>query len=78
MIDRFAHRLLLSRERLGLTQEEVGKRSHLVGQTISHFECGRREPSLRNLRNLCLALDVSANYLLGLPERLERGVKADG
>ena len=32
---------------------------------ISHYECGRREPNLRNLRLIAMACRVSADYLIG-------------
>lgn len=59
-----AERLACVRRMRDMTQAELGKRARLLGQAVSHFECGRRLPSADNLRALCLALDVSADYLL--------------
>ncbi len=58
----------------GLSQVEVAERCNLKPAAISHFECGRRLPSLANLRSLIQALEVSADLVLatgpwGHPER---------
>lgn len=52
------------REAKGLTQDQLGQRSGLQNTAISHFEKGRRLPSLPNLCRLCKALGVDANRLL--------------
>jgi transcriptional regulator with XRE-family HTH domain len=48
----------------GLTQEELAERAGLQQSAISHYEAGRREPNLANLRRLVWALGESADYLL--------------
>lgn len=62
----FASRLRTAREARGLTQVDLAARTGIVQNALSHYECGRREPSLDNLRRLAVALGVSAGYLLGL------------
>lgn len=49
---------------LGMTQEELKQRTGLKPTAISHFECGRRRPCLKNLLLLCFALQCSPNDLL--------------
>ena len=59
-----SERLACVRQMRGLTQADLGRMARLQGQAVSHFECGRRLPSADNLRALCIALNVSADYLL--------------
>jgi transcriptional regulator with XRE-family HTH domain len=68
----FAQRLVQARARRGLTQVEVQQRSGIAPTALSHMEHGHREPSLANLRALAQALDVSADYLLGLQDQPSR------
>lgn len=64
----FGERLKKTRLDRGLTQGQVQARTKLHWTAIAHFEKGRRTPSLANLRRLCEALDVSADYLIGLSD----------
>ncbi len=61
----FGKRVKESRLALGLTQAELARRAELQESWISHFETGRRKPSIRNLLKLSDALRISADYLLG-------------
>lgn len=61
----FPERLRSTRESRGFTQEQLADKSNLQTSAISHFECGRRMPSLANFVALCDALLVSADSLLG-------------
>lgn len=60
--------IALARERRGMTQVELGKKTGLSPVAISHFECGRRAPDAHNLRRLSLALNESADFILELPQ----------
>jgi len=62
----FWFNLQVARSIRNLTQAELSKLSKLHPSSISHFERGKREPSLHNLVRLCRALNCSADYLLGL------------
>lgn len=55
-----------------LTQVEIAVATGLRVTAVSHFECGRRAPSAANLKALCRALHISADYLLGLPDNLPK------
>ena len=60
-------RLSAVRERRGLTQGEVAHRAHLPQQAISRLERGDRIHVRSDvLARLAIALDVSADVLLGL------------
>ena len=68
----FAHRLLLSRQKRGLTQKQLESAARLPSGTLSQYETGTRSPGLGHLRNLCKALGVSAGQaqlllIRGLP-----------
>ena len=56
----------LKRARLvrGMTQAQLAKAAGLPQSAISHFESGRRLPSLKNFAALCNALGVQAGSLL--------------
>lgn len=60
----FPHRLRQAREMQELTQEEVAEKAGMKPAAISHFETGQRQPNLRNLVKLCLALGRPPNYFL--------------
>lgn len=59
-------RLKSRRERLGLSQQELGDRVGMAYQAISRYEANRSEPSAETLAKMAAALEVSADYLLGL------------
>lgn len=61
----FGNRVKESRLAGGWTQHQLAELSGLQESWISHFEVGRRRPSVGNLLKLCDALDVSADFLLG-------------
>ena len=62
-------RLIAVRERLGITQGEVARRVRLPQQAISRLERGEREHVRSDvLARFAVALDVSADVLLGLRE----------
>ncbi len=60
----FATRLYHARGALDFTQEQLAERSGLQQSTIGHYEAGRREPNLTNLRRLVWATGSDADYLL--------------
>jgi transcriptional regulator with XRE-family HTH domain len=60
----FRHNLRRIREMSELTQEQLAEMTGLQPAAISHFETGERQPSLRNLVKLCLALDIRSDDLV--------------
>lgn len=73
----FPNRLVTSRNKRGLSQEDLAKRSNLQPSAISHFETGTRKPSFDNLRRLADALEVSSDYLLGRTDDPNGIIKGD-
>jgi transcriptional regulator with XRE-family HTH domain len=63
------NRLITVRERRGLTQVEIAQRAHLPQQAISRLERGERTHVRSDvLARLAIALETSADFLLGLCE----------
>jgi len=61
----FCDRLRAAREMRELSQLELAERAQLQQAAVSHYESGTRRPSLRNLRRLAEALEVTTDYLVG-------------
>lgn len=59
-------RLQRAREARGLTLAEMGERVGLARQSVSRYERGGHDPTAGVLRRFCVALEVSADELLGL------------
>ena len=70
----FQERLLLARRRAGVSQGQLAKRTEMYASDISKMERGRMLPTAPRLRRLAEALDVSADYLLGLTDDQPVGV----
>lgn len=52
----------------GMSQREIADRIHVHPSAITQYLNGRSAPALDTLARLCLALDVSADYLLGITD----------
>jgi len=68
----FAEMLRAARQHRDFTPEHLSQASGVDRTAISHFERGARDPSVDTLRKLAIALDVTADYLLGLTEDTRR------
>ena len=67
-------RVLLSRRRAGLTQQELATAAGVTATTIARLEQGRTQRmTTESLERMSRALGVSADYLLGLSDRREGG-----
>ncbi len=62
----FGEKLRRLRETAGISQTELGRAIQSTQRKISYLERDTCEPSLDDLRKLCLYFDVSADYFLGL------------
>lgn len=60
------NRIRKLRNRLGLSQEKLGKELGLSQQTINNYEKELREPKLKTWEKLAEFYDVSVEYLMGL------------
>jgi transcriptional regulator with XRE-family HTH domain len=61
----FPRRLRAARVLRALSQLELAERARLQQTAVSHYESGARRPSLRNLRRLAEALEVTTDFLVG-------------
>lgn len=64
----FSERLKTIRKERGLTQADLAKLIGIKKAAITRWESGSREPNFTRLVELCDALDVSSDYLLGRTE----------
>lgn len=59
-------RVRIRRQALGITQERLAEMVDISPSFIGHIERGTRKLSVETLYSLCVALGVSADYLMGL------------
>ena len=55
------------REDKDLSQGMLGEKLSMTQRKLSYIENNKYEPSLADIRKICLFFDVSADYLLDLP-----------
>ena len=77
----FGARIRSARERIGLTRDNLAKRTNIQYHTLAKYESSTREPDFETLVVLASALRVSTDYILGCKEdqaRLKKkGLNAD-
>lgn len=56
------------RKEAGLTQKQLAKMLNKSETGFASWEQGLSEPSVNDLRLLCMILNVSADYLIGLED----------
>ena len=62
----FGQRLREIREQERMTQSELAQKAGMTAMHVSHFECGRRLPSLENFAAMMRVLGDHSEYLLAL------------
>lgn len=62
----FAERLKTAMDRQGVTRYSLAKATHIAPGAVYYWMQGVREPSAESLRRICYALEISADWLLGL------------
>jgi len=72
----FAHRLVTLRKERGLTQQALADAVGIHVSNVRRYEAGNSQPNLDVVRNLAIALSVSADSLLFDPD--ERGPEDPG
>lgn len=63
-LQQIGERIANRRKQFGLTQEALAEKAGLTTQFVSYAESGKRAMRPENLLKICLALGVSADYLL--------------
>jgi len=67
-----AEKIYRARLRKQWTQEDLAKRANITQAAVSRLESGRlANPTADVVRSLCLALDISSDYLINLHKELE-------
>lgn len=61
-------RLKFIREAKNLTQFELADKAEINRVQYRKYELGINVPSVEKLKKLCIALEVSADWILGLPK----------
>ncbi len=67
-MEKFRERLTEILETNKINQSELARQLNIERQGITNYKNGNSIPSLDTFKNLCLYLDVSADYLLGIEE----------
>lgn len=63
-MDSIGQRIKALRETAHLTQEQLGEKVGVTGVTIMRYEKGLRQPKLKMLANIAMALDAPFSYLI--------------
>ena len=66
----FGEKVRRLREEQELTQGVLGERLQMTQRRVSYIENDRYEPSLADIRAICRYFQISADYLLELPDNL--------
>ena len=69
----FQERITEAIKASGLTQKQIAKELHISEGNITNWKKGENYPSIEILFKLCILLNESADYLLGLED--ETGAK---
>lgn len=72
--EQFGRRVRQSREERGWSQGDLARECGLTPSGVAHFEAGRREPRLTSIVRLAEALDISADYLVGISNQPQASV----
>ncbi len=67
MMLNFGEKIKSLREDLDLNQTELGKAVNMTQRKVSYIECGKYEPSIDDIIELCHFFKVSSDYLLNIP-----------
>ncbi len=68
MNEKFKKRLKEEIKLSGMTTKELGEKVGVSNEMITQYYTTSKMPSLETFEKLCRALDVSADYLLGLSD----------
>jgi len=71
----FGEKIRNLREDADLNQTRLGKAVNMTQRKISYIECGKYEPSVEDIIAFCHYFQVSADYLLDIPEKFRKNKK---
>lgn len=61
-------RLRVAIKQSGMTESDIAQKISVSQSCIAHYVKGDALPSLDTFANLCLALDIKSDYLLGISD----------
>lgn len=67
----YTERLLLAREKRGISQKELSEIIGLKQQQYARYEKGINIMPVTHLKKICIALNISADYILGLTKEIK-------
>lgn len=67
----YNERLLLAREKKGLSQKELSEIIGLKQQQYARYEKGINIMPITYLKKICIALNISADYIIGLTNNIK-------
>lgn len=70
---RLGNLVRIKRKELKMTQEKMAEKVGVSTAFLGHIERGTRILSVETLYRLCVALGMSADYLIGLEEKTIQG-----
>lgn len=65
---KFQERLIQELDNSSLSQKQIAEKLHIRESNITNWKKGENIPSLEVFYNLCVLLEVSSDYLLGLSD----------
>lgn len=66
LVEYYGERIKLARKRIGLTQQQAAERVGVPQQAWQRYESGKCDLKMSTIYNICKALDISADWLMGL------------
>ncbi len=67
----YTERLLLAREKRGMSQKELSEIIGIKQQQYARYEKGINIMPITHLKKICIALNISADYILGLTKEIK-------
>lgn len=68
-MDKFPERLKEARKAKKLTQKELATKLGLTDARITQYENGQGYPSAEVLYKICIELNVSMDWIMGMPDK---------
>lgn len=67
----YTERLLLAREKRDITQKKLSEIIGIKQQQYARYEKGINLMPITYLKPICIALNISADYIIGLTNKME-------
>lgn len=67
----FGEKLMYSRKKAGLTQEQLAEKIGVAKSTLAGYEKDNREPDLLKIKKIIKELKIDSKYLLGIENDIE-------